>query len=220
MKNTVIAYFGFLALSGLVALSLLGASLLQNRDPLGVPVLAIVVSGLLLTFIHEVVADRRTQAQRADAAIAPDFRTTTTTSSAEYRYSPAAVWSAIRPAESAPALDSDVAHAFTVPAIPDGPRERQCFFGWNGSISIIEVLEEVPERLAVTQPLFPRGDALEKVVYRLDPTSVGCRLTVEASVEMPDYLAPNQAAMQEYSDSFLENIEQLLQKRALEEARE
>jgi len=219
VKNTVIAYFGFLALSGLVALSLLGASLLQNRDPLGIPVLVVVVSGLLLTFIHEVIADRRAQAQRADAAKAPAFRTTATKSSAEYGYSPAVVWSAIRPSETA-MEGNDVAHAFTVPAIPDGPGERQCFFGWNGSVSMIEVIEEVPERFAVTQVLFPPDDISTKMVYRLEPTTLGCRLTIETIEEAPDYLSPNQAAMQQFSDSFLHTLEPLLQKRALEEARE
>lgn len=219
VKNIVIAYFAILALSGLVTLSLLGASLLQNRDPLGVPVLAIVVSGLLLTFIHGAIADRKVQAQRADAAKAHTFRATTTTSSAEYGYSPAVVWSAIRPAEAA-MEGNDVAHAFAVPAIPDGPGERQCFFGWNGSVSMIEVIEEVPERFAVTQVLFPPGDVSTKMVYRLEPTTLGCRLTIETIEETPDYLTPNQAAMQQFSDSFLHNLEPLLQKRALEEVRE
>lgn len=220
VKNIVIAYFGILALGGLVTLSVLGASLLQEGDPRGTLVLSFVVAGLLVTFIYGTVIDRKAKVQRAEVAKAPTFKTTTSTSSAEYAYPPAVVWSAIRPAEAAIALDSSVAHAFTVPAIPDGPYERQCFFGWNGSISIIEVLEEVPEQLAVTQPLCPGGDALEKVVYRLDPTPVGCRLTIEASVETPDYLTPDQAVMQGYSDSFLENIEQLLQKRTLEGSRE
>ncbi|MFK0041136.1 hypothetical protein ACIQTW_14985 [Paenarthrobacter sp. NPDC090517] len=114
---------------------------------------------------------------------------------------------------------SDVAHAFTVPAIPDGPGERQCFFGWNG-ISMIEIIEEVPERFAATQVLFPPGEVSTKMVYRLEPTTLGCRLTIETIEEAPDYLTPNQAAMQQFSDSFLHNLEPLLQKRTLKEVRD
>lgn len=220
VKNTVIAYFAILALCGLVTLSVLGASLLQKGDPRGTLVLSIVVAGLLVTFIYGVVIDRKAKAQRAEVARAPAVRTTTSTSSAEYAYSPAAVWSAIRPAEAAIALDGDVAHAFTVPAIPDGPGERQCFFGRNGSIAMLEVLEEVPERLAVTQSLFPPGDVSTRMEYRLEPTPVGCRLTIDTIMETPDYLTPDQVAMQGFSDSFLSDLEPLLQKRTLEKSRE
>jgi hypothetical protein len=220
VKNIVIAYFAILALCGLVALSVLGASLLQKGDPRGTLVLIIVAAGLLVTFIYGAVIGRKAEVQRPKVAKPPACRITTSTSSAEYAYPSAVVWSAIRPAEAAMETDSDVAHAFTVPAIPDGPGERQCFFGRNGSIAMLEVLEEVPERLAVTQSVFPPGEVSTRMVYRLEPTPMGCRLTIESTMETPDYMTPNQEAMQDFSDSFLENLEHLLEKRMLESAHE
>ncbi|ASN19244.1 hypothetical protein CGK93_05715 [Arthrobacter sp. YN] len=183
-------------------------------------VLALVVGGLLLTFLYGAIIGRKAKALTARAAKAPGFRTTTATSTAEYQFSPALVWSVIRPAEAAIADGSDVAYAFTVPPIPDGPGERQCFFGRNGSVSMLEVLEEVPERLAVTQALFPPGDVSTKTVYRLEPTGMGCRLTLETIVETPDFMIANEAEMQRFGDSYLSSLESLLEKRSLEDARQ
>ena len=183
-------------------------------------VLVLVVGGLLLTFLYGALVGRKAKALTVSAAKTPGFRTTTSTSTAEYQYSPALVWSTIRPAEAAIRDGSDVTHAFAVPAIPDGPGERQCFFGRNGSVSMIEVLEEVPERLAVTQSLFPPEDVSTKTVYRLEPTELGCRLTLETIVETPDFLIANQAEMQRFGDSYLGSLESLLEKRSLEDARQ
>lgn len=219
MKNTVIAYFAVLALTGLVTLSIQGASLLQKSDPRGALVLIIVVGGLLLTFLYGVIISRtaRVKVQPPKAAKMPGVRTTATTSTADYDFSPAVVWSTIRPAEAAIVDGSNVAYAFTVPAIPDGPRERQCFFGRNGGISILEIIEEVPERLAVTQSIFPPDEdgASTKTVYRLEPTARGCSLTLESIVETPDFLMADQQAMQRFGDSYLEGLRVLLEQRKL-----
>jgi hypothetical protein len=217
VKNTVIAYFAVLALTGLVTLSVQGAALLQKSDPRGALLLIIVVGGLLSTFLYGVITSRtaRVKVQPPKAATMPGVRTTTSTSTADYDFSPAAVWSIIRPAEAAIVGGSNVAYAFTVPAIPDGPRERQCFFGRNGSISILEIVEEVPERLAVTQSIFPPDEngASTKTVYRLEPTTKGCSLTLESIVETPDFLMVDQKAMQRFGDSYLEGLRVLLEQR-------
>jgi len=218
VKNTLIAYFGILALAGLVSLSVLGASMLQKGNKLGVPVLVVVAAGLLLTFAYAVVTSRKAESQRPSAPKVPDLNIVTTTSSADFSYTPAVVWSAIRPAETAVEISSETAYAFSVPAIADGPPERQCFFGWNGSINVLEVLEEVPERLAVTQSLLPSSGAPTKTVYRLESTPAGCRLTIETAIELPRDHIPNRALIQSYGDSYLVRVESFLRKGLLQEA--
>lgn len=210
MKTTVITYGVLLAVSGLVTLSVLGASLLQHKDPRGIAVLALVVGGLLLTFAYALMSGRKSRAVANAEKKPPASRIYSSSASAEYPHSASVVWALIRPAEAAVTLSDDVDHAFAVPAIPEGPGERQCFFLRNGQISIIEVLSEIPERLAVTQSLLPASDASTKMTYRLEPTPVGCRLTIETLIETPDYLIVDQQAIQKSGSEFVGKVAAVL----------
>lgn len=212
VKTAVLTYISILALSGLVALSVLGAVLLQREDPRGIGVLALVVGGLLMTFVLAVTQSIKTKPRKV-MAHTPAFKTITNTTTAEYPHSPAAVWSLIKPAKSATLLSENVIQAVSVPGVPDGPRERQCFFLRNGQVHIIEVIEEIPGRLAVTQALFPPSPVSQRTTYRLEPTAVGCRLTVEDCAEVPVDVSISQQATQDHRESFLARVRELLDAR-------
>ncbi|MCF3139055.1 hypothetical protein LRQ04_07270 [Paenarthrobacter sp. AR 02] len=209
MKTAVLTYVSILALSGLVALSVLGAVLLQKEDPRGIAVLALVVGGLLMTFILAVIQGVKAKPGKVTAHEAA-FNTVTTSATAEYPHSASAVWSLIKPAESATLLSENVIQAVSVPGLPDGPGERQCFFLRNGQIEVIEVVEEIPGRMAVTQALFPPSPVSQRTTYRLDATAAGCRLTVEDCVEVPVDISIDQEATQDHRKTFLARVGELL----------
>jgi hypothetical protein len=217
VKNAVLTYFSVLALCGLVTLSVMGADLLQEKDPRGFAVLALVVGGLLLTLIFGVTHGAKSK-PHTDSAKAPAFKSFTSTATAEYPHSTATVWALIRPAEAAVLLGDNVVQAVSVPGVTGGPGERQCFFLRNGQIDILEVIEELPGRLAVTQALFPPSPVSQKTTYRLDDTSVGCRLTMEAYVEVPEYLSIDQQAVRDHIHSTVSRVGELLDARVAEDA--
>ena len=216
MKSTVIGYFAVLALSGLVSLSVLGASMLQRNDNRGIPVLALVVGGLLLTFVQGVMLGRKSKAGSAvgsPGAIARESTTTTVVASEDFAHSPSAVWAVIRPAESSLSLEDGVYHALSVPAIPDGPGELQCFFHRNGYIGVLEVVEEVPEQLAVTRPRVPVGpDMLTR--YRLEGIGDGSRLTIESDLEVSGDFSLEGEECRRYWGSYFRRVNALLDQQA------
>ncbi|WP_314322896.1 hypothetical protein [Paenarthrobacter ilicis] len=216
MKNAVLTYFGLLAFSGLVALGVLGGRLLEDHDRRGLIPLAFVLGGMLLTLVYGIVRGRRTAPLPAVPS-GPEFITHSDSSTAEYAHSPADVWALIKPAEAAMAFGDQVIHAFSVPGIPDGPGERQCFFLGNGQIHIIEVVEEIPERLAVTEALFPTGPCEESTTYRLEPTPLGCRFTYEVSVAVPRGFVIDAVALQDNAASFVARVGELLDRKNLKE---
>lgn len=216
MKSTVIGYFAVLALSGLVSLSVLGASMLQRNDNRGIPVLALVVGGLLLTFVQGVMLGRKSKAGSAVGSpgdIARESTTTTVVASEDFAHSPSAVWAVIRPAESSLSLEDGVYHALSVPAIPDGPGELQCFFHRNGYIGVLEVVEEVPEQLAVTRPRVPVGpDMLTR--YRLEGIGDGSRLTIESDLEVSGDFSLEGEECRRYWGSYFRRVNALLDQQA------
>ncbi|GGJ18458.1 hypothetical protein [Paenarthrobacter histidinolovorans] len=216
MKSTVIGYFAVLALSGLVSLSVLGASMLQRNDNRGIPVLALVVGGLLLTFVQGMMLGRKSNAGgavRSPGASAAEPTTTTIAASEEFAHPPSAVWAVIRPAESSLSLEDGVYRAVSVPAIPDGPGELQCFFHRNGHIGVLEVVEEVPEQLAVTRPRVPVGpDTLTR--YRLEGTGRGSRLTIESALEVSGDFTLEGEEYRRYWGSYLRRVNALLEQQA------
>lgn len=210
VKTAVFTYAVLLGVTGLVTLSVLGASLVQQKDPRGIAVLALVVGGLLLAFAYALISGRKSRAVPNKGNKSPASRIYSSSASAEYPHSASLVWALIRPAEAAVTLSSDVDHAFAVPAMPGGPGERQCFFLRNGQISIIEVLSEIPERLAVTRSLLPPSEASMKMTYRLDPTPAGCRLTIETLIEAPDNLTIDQQGIQKSGSEFVGKVAAVL----------
>ena len=205
-----------LALSGLVSLSVLGASMLQRNDNRGIPVLALVVGGLLLTLVQGMMLGRKSKAGgavRSPGASAAEPTTTTIAASEEFAHPPSAVWAVIRPAESSLSLEDGVYHAVSVPAIPDGPGELQCFFHRNGHIGVLEVVEEVPEQLAVTRPRVPVGpDTLTR--YRLEGTGRGSRLTIESDLEVSGDFTLEGEEYRRYWGSYLRRVNALLEQQA------
>lgn len=217
VKNAVLTYFSVLALCGLVTLTVMGADLVQEEDPRGFAVLALVVGGVLLTVIFVITYGAGSRSGTASAN-APTFKTYTSTATAEYKHSSSTVWALIRPAEAAVLLGDNVAQAVSVPGLPAGPGERQCFFLRNGEIHVLEVIEEIPGRLAVTQALFPPSPVSQKTTYRLDATLGGCQLTVEEHVEVPDNLSIDHQAMKDHTQFTVSRVGELLDGRVVEDA--
>ncbi|MEV7660554.1 hypothetical protein [Paenarthrobacter sp. NPDC089316] len=220
MKNTVISYFAVLALAGLVSLSVLGASMLQHDDNRGIAVLALVVGGLLLTFVYGIMLGRAARAAernlRSNKAGVPELKTITIDASADFAYAPSAVWALVRPAESPLSFVDGVYHAISVPAVDGGPGELQCFFHRNGEIGAIEVLEEIPEQMAVTRSLLPAGRMDMETRYRLEATGRGSRLTIETDFELPSEVDIDQEAGRSFWNSYFDKVGALLDQQAAE----
>jgi len=134
--------------------------------------------------------------------------------SASYSHDAHTVWSLIRPAESATFL-SDVQRAFTVPGTPQGVGEQQCFIGWDGSVSIIEVIGEESPWWATTRSI-AQDASNRRTTYRLEPTATGCTLTMGAVIELPANAAfasdPNEW-WESHSRPYLNRIEEVLSAR-------
>jgi len=190
--------------------------MLQRNDNRGIPVLALVVGGLLLTLVQGMMLGRKSKAGgavRSPGASAAEPTTTTIAASEEFAHPPSAVWAVIRPAESSLSLEDGVYHAVSVPAIPDGPGELQCFFHRNGHIGVLEVVEEVPEQLAVTRPRVPVGpDTLTR--YRLEGTGRGSRLTIESDLEVSGDFTLEGEEYRRYWGSYLRRVNALLEQQA------
>lgn len=221
MKTTVIGYIAVLALAGLVSLSVLGASLLQRHDNRGIAVLGLVVGGLLLTFIYGLMVGRAARAAerrlRTAQSPVPQFTTMTIKASADFAHSPSSVWALIRPAESSVGFVDGLYHAMSIPAVDGGPGELQCFFHRNGQIDAIEVLQEIPEQLAVIRSLLPAGRPDTEMRYRLEETGRGSRLTIETDYEVPGDTATETDLGSGFWDSYFERIGAVLDRQAAEE---
>ncbi|MFC8039194.1 hypothetical protein ACFUOZ_07555 [Paenarthrobacter sp. NPDC057355] len=222
MKTTVIGYIAVLALAGLVSLSILGASMLQRHDNRGIAVLALVVGGLLLTFIYGLMVGRAARAAerrlRTAQSKVPQFTAMTINASADFAHSPSSVWALIRPAESSVSFEDEVYHAISIPAVDGGPGELQCFFHRNGEIGAIEVLQEIPEQLAVTRSLLPAGRPDTETRYRLEDTGRGSRLTVETDFEVTEDAPIDRESGRRFWDSYFERIGAVLDRQDVESA--
>ena len=207
-----------MALAGMVSLSLQGASMLRKHDGSGYVVLALVVGGLVLAFVYGFTESRRGRAERAAAIKPPLVRTVTVDTAAEFPHPSSAVWALIRPAESALTLTGGVYHAASVPAVDGGPGELQCFFSRNGHIGVIEVVEEIPEQLAVTRHLLPAGGAAVLTTYRLEAMAEGAKLIVESEFELPENVAMDQDMWRRYWTHYFDKVRALLDQQASAEA--
>ncbi|WP_256820418.1 SRPBCC family protein [Dietzia sp. Die43] len=101
--------------------------------------------------------------------------------------SPEEVWNLLRPAENAVHLDPTTVRAFRVPGTPSGVGEIQGFIArQNGreSIGMVEVLEETPNRYALTRSIGVEDDAL-RMAYYLQPTRSGTRLELRSTFTIP-----------------------------------
>lgn len=217
MKRAVSVYAAILQITGFVTLGLYGVSRFQSQDPRGVAVLALLGCGLLLTLAYFGWHYRNVRNMRRMAA-GESFRAHTFNShaAAEYGHAPETVWQLIRPAEAAMLIDGD-AQAFKVPGTPDGEGERQCFISADGEVSVIEVLSEVPGRAVVTRAVCPPDLPSAITTYMLEPTTVGCRLTMETLIEFPVPMsAVQKQAIRAYERSFVEKVGQLLDRQSVQ----
>lgn len=113
-------------------------------------------------------------------------RTVRLLESADLRHDCARVWALITPAENAVTLSpTTIARAFRVPGTPEGVGEQQCFLGHDGSATVIEVVEYVGGRRAVTRTVSPPEPVVSRTTYDLLPVGDGCRLTFGLDVDLP-----------------------------------
>jgi len=92
-------------------------------------------------------------------------------------HTPETVWSLIHPAENAPLLEPDVVRGYQVPGTPSGLGEQQAFIGLSGTTTVIEVVEYVERRQAVTNLISPKPLVPIRNVLAVEPVSGGCILT-------------------------------------------
>lgn len=181
---------GILFIAGILAIvvlaTLAGAA---GNTVLGLSVIvSLVVLGLLMGFIGWLVDSRNRRAvERYNRALAGGLRAPRRTVQAEesetYHCDAETLWSLIRSAESA-ALQPHVKRAFTIPGTPIGVGEQQCFIRADGTVSIIEVLEEDRPYWATTRVITP-SDVEAVQTYRIEPSGSVCRLTMGIAVEVP-----------------------------------
>lgn len=94
------------------------------------------------------------------------------------------VWGLIEPAEYAPLLEPKIAYGYRVPGTPRGVGERQAMEGHDGATTIVEVVEHVPNRRAVSRLLSPRSIAETRTFETVEPTDEGCRYSIAVEVDM------------------------------------
>lgn len=160
-----------------------------GRKDIEFVVFAVAMAPYLALMVVESMVNRRNkrirllQRQASAAAVNLPGKLHSLQASASYHHDAHTVWSLIRPAESATFL-SDAQRAFTVPGTPQGVGEQQCFIGWDGSVSIIEVIGEESPWWATTRPI-AQDASNRRTTYRLEPTATGCTLTMGAVIELP-----------------------------------
>lgn len=218
MKRAVEVYAFILQIAGFFALGLYGVSQLQRQDPRGVVVLALLACGIMLTLPYVWAHHRRGRNTQRFLTGKP-FRPHTFHSSAtaEYKHAPETVWELIRPAQVAVLIEG-AAQAFKVPGTPEGEGERQCFISGDGQVSCVEVVKEVPYRSAVTRSICSPLQPSVQTTYILEPSTTGCKLTMETVVESPVALAIAQRqAFRAHNESFVEKVGHLLDRQSVQE---
>jgi hypothetical protein len=123
---------------------------------------------------------RRRQARRRaniDAPAGQPMQTHRIQETVKLWHTPETVWSLIHPAENAPLLQPDVVRGYQVPGTPSGLGEQQAFVGLSGTTTVIEVVEYVERRQAVTNLISPKPPVPVRNVLALEPVSGGCILT-------------------------------------------
>lgn len=184
---------------------------MQRQDPSGVAVLVLLACGLILTLPYVWVHHRRARNTQRFLAGKP-FRPRTfhASATAEYEHTPETVWELIRPAQVAVLIEG-AAQAFKVPGTPDGEGERQCFISGDGQVSCIEIVKEVPFRSAVTRSIRSPLEPSVQTTYVLEPSTTGCKLTMETVVESPVTIAvAQQQALRAQNESFVNKVGRLL----------
>ncbi|WP_066286617.1 hypothetical protein [Arthrobacter sp. B6] len=191
-----------------------------GREEVGLAIFAIATAMYLLLLVVSVAINRRdkptvgfARETRVVAANAP-AKIHSLHASASYEHDPYAVWSLIRPAESAVLL-SDAQRAFTVPGTPSGVGEQQCFINRDGSVSIVEVIGEESPWWATTRPI-AQNEINQRFTYRLEPTPNGCTLTIGAVLELPGnatFAADPNDWWESHSRTYLIRIQEVLSAR-------
>jgi hypothetical protein len=123
--------------------------------------------------------------QRWQASEELSTRTVRLEEAVTLRHAAAEVWALIAAPEHAATLSpGTVARAFHVPGTPDGVGQQQCFVAPDGALSMLEVVEHVPARRAVTRTVSPSEPTPTRTSYDLTPFDGGCVLVFGVEVEL------------------------------------
>lgn len=68
------------------------------------------------------------------------------------------VWNLLHPAENAPLLSGRARSGYRVPGTPDGVGEQQAIVGLDGTTTVIEVVDVVPEERVTVRVVSPGAD--------------------------------------------------------------
>jgi hypothetical protein len=113
------------------------------------------------------------------------------------RHDAAEVWALVVAPEHAATLSpGTVARAFRVPGTPDGVGQQQCFVAPDGALSMLEVVEHVEARRAVTCTVSPPEPTPTRTTYDLTPFDGGCQLVFGLEAELPTGAALDPAGEQ------------------------
>jgi hypothetical protein len=201
---------------------------------LGVGLLVLLVSGhpeaaatlWVTAAFHELFnALRRQRARRQRANLAARNATATAASgngrrttlpvkeSVMLRHSPEVIWSLIHPPETAPLLSPDCQKGYRVPGTPVGLGEQQAFVDLRGNTSVIEVVEIVEFRRAVTKAISADSPIALTSVTSIDPVSGGCIFSVTHEYEMSPrgaYSVAQIAEIRQGIRDYLERVQRAL----------
>jgi hypothetical protein len=171
-----------------------------SSDLIGTAVALLVLAGLVATGHHEaavtIVATavgidllaalrrrrgRRRTSTRADTSGA--VQTHRIQEAIKLWHAPETVWSLIHPAENAPVLNPEVARGYQVPGTPIGVGEQQAFVDLAGTTSVIEVVEYLERRRAMTKYVSPTLPV--RMTHAVEPVADGCILTYAQEYDGP-----------------------------------
>ena len=129
------------------------------------------------------------------------------------RHSPEVIWSLIHPPENAPLLNPDCQKGYRVPGTPVGLGEQQAFVDLRGKTSVIEVVEVVEFRRAMTRTISSDSPVEGTSLTSIDPVSGGCIFSLTHEYEIPPrtaYSAAQIAEIRQGITDYLERVQRAL----------
>jgi hypothetical protein len=200
----------------LLGIGLLGVTIALDQTGHGEAAITLVVTTLLGSLLIAVLAHHQrngiTVAAEKAAPQGP-IRIHTIQEVIKLRHSPSKVWSLIVPAEHAPLLSPTISRAYQVPGTPKGVGEQQASTDLAGNTAVVEIIEYVEERRAVTKVVSPPMPVPIRMTYSLEPLGEGCLFAYSQEYEA----ASNQVrsdddirAWREYAQDYLGRVRSVL----------
>ena len=126
---------------------------------------------------------------------------------AQLPHPPEAVWSLIEPAEHATLVSPRLRRAFHVPGTPHGVGEQQAFTDDDGVTTVVEVVELVPDRRAVTVLVSPAPAVPTRTVHEVLPVVGGCLYTLRLEYDAPAHAQPTEQQEQAWREGAVAHLD-------------